>query len=210
MITKENIFTEIESMYNTAMSEANRVYEESENGGGKVRQANGDLVENIFKKVSYLVCNMHGFTSVNITGKSDDCIRIFSKNGGYIDAAVDVHVKVPSTINFFAECKTYLDKCYLDRASSDLKHFKKDGNVCFIIALENAVSSTSETYFLDEGYINKIFYLVDGKRSSKKPIWKKNHFKPLNKSKVFELINCIEENLLAKVEDTKVPVVSEK
>lgn len=201
MITKEDIVAEIESMYNTAMSDANRIYEESENGGGKVRQANGDLVENMFKRISYLVCNLHGFTSVKITGKSDDSIRIFSKNGGYIDAAVDVHVKISPTINFFAECKTYLDKCYLDRASSDLKHFKKDGNICIIIALENAVSNSSETYFLDEGYVNYIFYLVDGKRSSKKPIWKKNHFKPLNKLKVLELINCIEENLLTKVTD---------
>ena len=199
-ITKEMIVTEIEGMYNDSMSSANKIYEESENGGGKVRQANGDLVEKMFKRIAYLVCNMNGFNSVKITGKKDDSIRIHSKSGGYIDASVDVHVIVPETVSFFAECKTYLDKCYLDRASSDLKHFKKPDtkNVCFIISLENAVSKNSETYFLDEGYIDNIFYLVDGKRSSAKPIWKKDHFKPLNKSKVMELINCVEKHLKSK------------
>jgi hypothetical protein len=202
-ITKEMIVTEIEGMYNDAMSSANKIYEESENGGGKVRQSNGDLVERMFKRIAYLVCNMNGFNSVKITGKKEDSIRITSKSGGYIDASVDVHAIVPETVSFFAECKTYLDKCYLDRASSDLKHFKKPGtkNVCFIISLENAVSKSSEAYFLDEGYIDNIFYLVDGKRSSAKPIWKKDHFKPLNKSKVMELINCVEKHLKANKKD---------
>jgi hypothetical protein len=187
-------------MYDNAMSSSSKMYEESENGGGKVRQVNGDLVENMFKRIVFLVSNMNN-EDVKITGKKEDSLRIFSKNGGYIDASVDVHA-LSKNVNFFSECKTYLDKCYLDRASSDLKHFRRDSkNICLIISLENAVSENSEKYFLDEGYIDKIFYLVDGKRSSSKPIWKKEYFKPINKEKVMELIDFIEYHIVKSKKD---------
>lgn len=190
-MNKEYIITEVEKIYNNAMYKANSVYESSKNAGGKVRQINGDLVEKIFTKVVELTFKLNN-TEIAITGKKQDSERIDSKNGGFINVSVDVHVK-SEKVNFFAECKTYLDKCYLDRASSDLKHFKKNTkNICLIISLENAVAKNAETYFLDEGYVDRIFYLVDGKRSSSKPIWKKEHFKPLNKDKVFELVNFIE------------------
>jgi hypothetical protein len=190
-MNKDYIVLEVERIYNETMEKANSIYESSENAGGKVRKINGDLVEKIFSKVVELTFQINEST-VNITGKKQDSEKITSKNGGFIYVSVDVHAKSEKA-NFFAECKTYLDKCYLDRASSDLKHFKKNPkNVCLIISLENAVAKNAETYFLDEGYVDRIFYLVDGKRNSSRPIWKKEHSKSLNKSKVLELINYIE------------------
>jgi len=179
------------------MKNTSNIYENAENGGGKVRQTNGDLVENIFRKIVKIVAEQLN-VEVRITGKKEDSVRIFSKNG-YIDASVDVHI-LSKTKNIFAECKTYLDKCYLDRASSDLEHFKSSNNrnLCIVVSLENAVSKTAESYFLDKGYIDKIFYLVDGKRSSAKPIWKKEHFKRINLSVLDELIDIVIDSLVEK------------
>jgi hypothetical protein len=193
-MNKDYIISEVEKIYDEAMTKANSIYETSKNAGGKVRQINGDLVERIFSKVVDLTFQLNNL-SVKVTGKKQDSEKITSKNGGFINVSVDVHAR-SEKINFFSECKTYLDKCYLDRASSDLKHFKKGSkNICLIVSLENAVAKNAETYFLDEGYVDKIFYLVDGKRNSSKPIWKKEHYKPLNKSRVLDLINFIEDNL---------------
>ena len=86
----------------------------------------------------------------------------------------------------------------MNRADSDLAHFKKENinNICIVVAWENAIAETSEKYFLDKGNIDKIFYLCDGKRSSGKAIWKKQHFKNINKTKLMELINFVEEKMI--------------
>lgn len=108
-----------------------------------------------------------------------------------------MHLYINDIPIIFAECKTYLDKCYLDRANSDLFHLRKinDNIRCIIVSLENAVSTNAENYFKDLGNIDKIFYLVDGKRSSKKPVWKKEYYKPINKIVLNNLINYISESI---------------
>jgi hypothetical protein len=196
-MNKEIIIDEIINMYNNSMQNSSTIYESTENAGGKVRQSNGDLVENIFRKIVKLIADQSNI-DVKITGKKEDSIRINSENG-YINASVDVHI-LSDNQNIFAECKTYLDKCYLDRASSDLEHFKSanNKNICLIISLENAVGRPAEFYFLDKGYIDNIFYLVDGKRSSARPIWKREHFKPINRKVLGDLIDYIENSLNKK------------
>ena len=94
----------------------------------------------------------------------------------------------------FSECKTYLDKCYFDRANSDFKHFKNIDNnkKCIVVSLENGIAPNAENYFMDQGNTDKIFYLVDGKRTSKKPIWKNEFYKPINIEVLSNLINYID------------------
>lgn len=188
----ENIINTIVDYYNTQIL-SDVMYEQTENAGGKVRQKNGNLVENMVKIIIEQLCKSNNISDYKITGKSEDSVRIPSKNG-YIDASVDVHMSINNKSILFSECKTYLDKCYLDRANSDLLHFKKldKSNSCIIVSLENAVSSNAESYFLDEGNIDKIFYLVDGKRRSSNPIWKSEFYKPINIDVIKELINHID------------------
>jgi hypothetical protein len=170
------------------------LYENGNNNGGKIRYKNGNLVESIVRMIIDELCLMNNITTYKITGKSDDSIRINSKNG-YIDVSVDVHLSINNESILFSECKTYLDKCYLDRANSDLSHFKKLNKVNhrMVVSLENAVSDNAENFFLDEGNIDKIFYLLDGKRSSKKPIWKKKYYKPINNDVLIGLIEYIDD-----------------
>jgi hypothetical protein len=61
-----------------------------------------------------------------------------------------------------------------------------------VVSLENAVSDNAENFFLDEGNIDKIFYLLDGKRNSKKPIWKKKYYKPINNNVLIGLMEYID------------------
>jgi len=188
----ENIVNEVISYYNDQIL-SDVIYEQNDNAGGKVRQKNGNLVESIVGIIIKELCKLIEIDEYKITGKSEDSIRISSKNG-YIDASVDVHMSINNKSVLFSECKTYLDKCYLDRANSDLSHFKKldSNNSCIIVSLENAVATNAENYFLDEGTIDKIFYLVDGKRSSSKPIWKSEFYKPINIDVLKELIYHID------------------
>jgi hypothetical protein len=188
----ESIINNVIDYYNSQIS-SDVIYEQNENAGGKVRQKNGNLVESMVKIIIQELCKLNNINEYKITGKSEDSIRITSKNG-YIDASVDVHMSINNKSVLFSECKTYLDKCYLDRANSDLLHFKKldKNNSCIIVSLENAVATNAENYFLDEGNIDRIFYLVDGKRSGSKPIWKSEFYKPINIDVLKELINHID------------------
>ena len=184
-----DIAKEVTNYYNNNIN-SNELYFNNTNAGGKVRQKNGSIVENICEIILRELCILNKINQFNIGGKKIDSVRIFSKSG-YIDASVDIHFSINNRNVLYGECKTYLDKCYLDRANSDLSHFKKldHKNECVIISLENSTRKESENFFLDDGNINKIFYLVDGKRNSKKPIWKNEFYKPINQNSLLTLIN---------------------
>lgn len=93
-----------------------------------------------------------------------------------------------SRINFIAaiECKTYLDKCYLQRADSDF-HLLKSSNsfLSIILSLQNSVSKNSEMFFLDQENIDNIFYLADVKRSSERHISRHSEWIGFEKVKIF-------------------------
>lgn len=189
----ENILNKIVDCYvNNISSET--LYNENSNAGGKIRYKNGDLVENMVKIILNDLCQLNNISNFKITGKKEDSIRVHSKNG-YIDVSTDVHFYVNDKPIIFIECKTYLDKCYFDRANSDFKHFKNiDTNKnCIIVSLENSIAPNAENYFMDQGNTDKIFYLVDGKRISKKPIWKNEFYKPMNIEVLSNLINHLNE-----------------
>jgi len=188
----ENILSKIVDYYNSNISSEN-IYNESSNAGGKIRCKNGYLVENMVKIILNDLCQLNNVSNFRITGKKEDSIRFYSKNG-HIDVSTDVHFYIQDNPIIFSECKTYLDKCYFDRANSDFKHFKNIDNnkKCIVVSLENGIAPNAENYFMDQGNTDKIFYLVDGKRTSKKPIWKNEFYKPINIEVLSNLINYID------------------
>lgn len=188
----ENILSKIVDYYNNNISSEN-LYNEISNAGGKIRGKNGDLVENMVKIILNDLCQLNNVSNFRITGKKEDSIRVYSKNG-HIDVSTDVHFYIQDNPIIFGECKTYLDKCYFDRANSDFKHFKNIDNnkKCIVVSLENGIAPNAENYFMDQGNTDKIFYLVDGKRTSKKPIWKNEFYKPINIEVLSNLINYID------------------
>lgn len=198
-IDNDFIANEIITKYNNILQKSSETYSSGDNSGGKVRQLNGNLVEEIFQTITYLLLLKNNLTLENykLTGKKKDSVKVTSKNGFFF-ASVDVHVRIPRKPSIFTECKAYLDKCYLDRASSDFRHLKKatPNSVSIVLCLENGIADESEAFFMDEGYIDKIFYLVDGKRSPTRPIWKIEYYKPINRKKLDELIQYVEQIII--------------
>jgi hypothetical protein len=100
------------------------------------------------------------------------------------------------SIHKIGECKAYLDRCFMERASSDFGRILNGVDnkpTTFIIALEDAVGKDAYNYYMDEGSIHKVFYLCDGKRNPNKPIWIEEFYKPISESKLIEFVNFINE-----------------
>lgn len=108
---------------------------------------------------------------------------------------VDVHIYMNGTFVAVIECKAYLDSCYYVRACDDFKMFKKfDYNVKnYIFTLENAIGEDTKLFtdFINEYICDNIFYILDGKRTSSKPVYDIKHKKPINKNELTKFINFI-------------------
>ena len=108
---------------------------------------------------------------------------------------VDVHIYMNGAFVAVIECKAYLDSCYYVRACDDFKMFKKfDYNVKnYIFTLENAIGEDTKLFtdFINEYICDNIFYILDGKRTSSKPVYDIKHKKPINKNELTKFINFI-------------------
>ena len=82
----------------------------------------------------------------------------------------------------------------MERASSDFGRIKrgiKEKPKTFVLVLEDAVGETAYNYYMDEGNIDNIFYLCDGKRSPKKPIWRDEFYKPINRTNLENFVKFV-------------------
>ena len=127
--------------------------------------------------------------------KKNDFIESISKGGYSLKFQVDRHLyDKDGSMEKIGECKAYLDRCFMERASSDFGRILNGVDskpTTFVIALEDAVGNTAYNYYMDEGNIHKVFYLCDGKRNPKKPIWKEEFYKPINPKKLESFIKFI-------------------
>ena len=108
---------------------------------------------------------------------------------------VDVHIYKNGVFVAVIECKAYLDSCYYVRACDDFKMFKKfDYNVknC-IFTLENAIAEDTKIFtdFINEYICDEIFYILDGKRTSSKPVYDMKHKKTINVNVLTKFIDFI-------------------
>ena len=93
------------------------------------------------------------------------------------------------------ECKAYLDKCYLERAIVDFKYLSFVTDVPkVVVALENSVAEKTSKILehINSDKLSGIFYLCVGKRSSSKPLYKKEFFKPIDEGFYSELQTFME------------------
>lgn len=184
--------------YYTEMLEHIHNYSGENNVGGKIRQAMGDLGENLAKFIWIKVATLYKDISKPIEPKKGekDKKKCISKNGHLFDAHVDKHCYIEDKFLLAIESKSYLDSCYCTRASEDfrlLKLYYDPKLICIIVSVEDATKESSRKFIEDQGWIDAIFILADGKRTSSKPIWKKDFFKKLNKEKVAKLIEYIDK-----------------
>lgn len=170
--------------YNLKLNEA-RKYSESKDMG-MVRSTMKDSVE--------LLLDLIWKTERGGESKKNDFITSTSKSGYTLKFQVDRHLYSDEKLLGLGECKAYLDRCFMERASSDFKRIL-DGTESkpktFILALEDCVSDVAYNYYMDEGYIGNVFYLCDGKRNATKPIWKNGYYKPINEEKLSKFVEFV-------------------
>lgn len=139
--------------------------EVSEYVGGTQRTLMGELVENFVDFIWEKIQDKYNDSSSKITVGSTKPIKVVSPSGYSIAESVDRHIYINRKIVAAIECKTYLDKCYLQRADSDFALLKTNENFASIIlSLQNACSENSFNFFLDRGNIDKIFILSNVKK----------------------------------------------
>lgn len=166
--------------------------------GGKMRGDRGSSIEDLARKTIDKIADEN---NVNLTckkGSSDKKPLTLTCPDGSIltvEHQVDLHVYLDDKFIAVIECKAYLDSCYYDRACSDFNKFKKFGyNIkTLIFALEDSISNEKKMFIdqLTDNACDRIFYILDEKRNSKKPIYDKRYLKTPNDDKIVDFIDHI-------------------
>jgi len=189
----------IESSYielNNIMDNWCKNYEDNFSGG-KMRGDRGDDIENFVKKTILSFSHLYNVNVYAIKGMNDKKELLLKHNDKTIrkDHQVDIHIYKDNVFIAVIECKAYLDSCYYVRACDDFTLFKKFGyNIKhYIFALENSIDENSKIFtdVITDFVCDDIFYLLDGKRSSAKPVYNKKHTKQINKEKLTHFITSL-------------------
>lgn len=131
--------------------------------GGKLRDFSKETVEKLINLIYNEFGKYYNLNSFTLeTGKDSPIVLTEG-----IEESVDKHLYKNNKLICGIECKTYLDKCYMQRADSDFNLMKTD--LAFdgwIVSLENGIADNSYNFFLKRNNINKVYYLASGKRNS--------------------------------------------
>lgn len=163
--------------------------------GGENRKYSGETVESCINIIIDMFRKYYPSLDIEVRGDSDK-IKVYGKNGvAFTEESVDKHVYINGEFVLAIECKTYLDKCYLQRAADDFRLIRKGVGhpiQTWVVSLENAISDMAYNFFMyqdDDTNIDKCFFLSDGKRASNRPIYKNRNFEArLNIDKIQILI----------------------
>jgi len=174
-------------------------YDESFSGG-KMRKDRGEHIENFVKFVVNIFNSEYG---VNVCAvKGFDNKKELKIPGTEIkkDHQVDIHIYKNDIFIAVIECKAYLDSCYYIRACDDFKLFKKFGYDIkkYIFTLEDSIKDKTKLFidYETDNVCDDIFYMLDGKRISTKPIYDKKHKKNINKDKLTYFIKSLQKLLI--------------
>ena len=159
--------------------------------GGGIRSVRGGLVERLVKTL------WESLSEENTTveqGKWD--YQVVDTDGHIHKGAggVDIDCYKNGELVCVVECKAYLDKCYLERAVVDFEYLQLNDTARkakkIVVSLENSIAAKSLAMIraMKVNTLSDIFFLCDGKRSSEKPLYKKEFFKPINPDKLNSLV----------------------
>jgi hypothetical protein len=97
---------------------------------------------------------------------------------------VDVHVYKDEVFVATIECKAFLDSCFYVRACDDFRLFRKFGYPVknYIFTLENSMNQETKRFtdIVTDFVCDDVFYILDGKRQSTKPIFNPTFRKKIN------------------------------
>lgn len=194
--TKKIIIDKVDSFYEKRLNKISK-YANQNNTGGKIRQAMGNLGEDLSALAWIEIAKIYSDIEKAIKPKKGekDQIKCINKNGNEFYAHVDKHCYINGKFILAIEAKSYLDSCYYYRASNDfrlLKLYFDKKLICIVVSIEDAAKKESKNFIEDEKWIDKTFILTDGKRSSTKPIWKRKFRKKLNFNKIKNFVEFLD------------------
>jgi hypothetical protein len=195
-LNKRKIVKEVLIFFDNAKTEIHNISKKIDSGG-EIRAKNGDIWEHLSIKIFNLVAKElnNGFKAV----KGDNSLI----NGHQ----VDVHCfNNNNKLILIQECKSYLDLAYAKRTISDFETIQNSigyGIPSIVLAGEDSVKKESLENLKKSDIIDEIFYLVDGKRNSKKPWWKIEFDKPINSISLAKYIDFIIKIQLEGISQTK-------
>ncbi len=198
-IIVEEVTQEIIDFYENCCNEQDEL-SKKDNSGGQLRSKRGHMVEMIAEiTMNALSKRINCKSVVECKKGSKDCIEIKSPNGFSKMHQTDRHCYLNNILTLVIECKSYLDSCYYERACMDAKIFKQhDNNIsCIVLSLEDSLRYETKNFYDDifDNCIDSVFYLCEGKRSSSKPIYKKEFKKMLNKDNVSMYVKYLLKHL---------------
>ena len=190
-----SITESIADQIDRAYSEIHKVSHSME--GGQLRAWSGTLVEDAVHRLIYKFCgqNFNHILPFNLLKGDRDCTTATNAVGS-IKLGLDRHLRIKNRLVLMAECKAYLDAAFLSRAIHSSKLIKRDLNydaTAIIVALENTVSDNTLKFYLHEGGIDGVFFLMDGQRNSEKPIYYPEYKKLVNRNSMYELVKNIDK-----------------
>jgi len=195
-----NIFDDCFTRLNNIMENWCKNYEENYSGG-KMRGDRGDDIENFCKDTIKIIGDLYKLNVYVLKGTNDKKELSLNHKDQIIkkDHQVDIHIYKDNQFIAVIECKAYLDSCYYVRACDDFRLFKKFGyNIKnYIFSLENSIDENTRLFtdIVTDNSCDDIFYMLDGKRTSTKPVYDKKYKKPINKEKLLHFILSL-KNLL--------------
>lgn len=168
--------------------------------GGKIREASKEITETLTELIWNRLAERYPTLKAEIVVGETRPYRIIDEQGYYMDESVDRHGYINGELVVAIECKTYLDKPFMQRANDDLG-LMKSSNQPFdgiIISIENSIADNSYYFLLNRKNINKVYYLATGKRQSAK--YKKicYHTDRIQESLIMDLVNDMENKYFKK------------
>ncbi len=136
--------------------------------GGQIRKVSKETTETLVEMIWKALAEEYPELNAEIAIGDQRPYRIIDPDGNYIDEAVDRHCYINNKLVLGIECKTYLDKCYAQRANDDfalMKSYNKDFDG-IIVSIENSIADHTYNFFMNRKNIDKVYYLADGKRNS--------------------------------------------
>jgi site-specific DNA-methyltransferase (adenine-specific) len=171
---------------------------------GKMRSIRGNDIE---KFVLDVINNIGLVCDINLhakNGNKDKKILEFDTISK--KHQVDIHIYKNDIFDSVIECKSYLDSCYYNRACSDFKIFDKFGYNLkyYIFSLEDCINHQTRLFtdIIYDNICDDIFFCIDGKRNSGKPLFKKDAI--CNREVLSRFVKLFwEEKNIIKSEDIK-------
>jgi len=196
-IVKENILQTAETEMTKIMDDWCNNYANSCSGGEMRANRGSDIekfVRSIINKTGELL-NIDLIAKCGNEDKKDLAINLPDGRKIIKQHQVDVHIYLNGAFIAVIECKAYLDSCYYVRACDDFKLFEKfEYNVKnYVFTLENSIDEETKIFtdFITENICDDVFYILDGKRSSTKPIYDVKHKKTINVKSLTKFIDFV-------------------